>query len=80
MTCSRCGSTNVSISVINEVRQKARHGFWWWILIGWWWRILWFFCFGMWYFLFLLIRGKKTVNVQKKVAVCQQCGNSWTIN
>ena len=79
MKCPKCGSTNVSISVFNEVKQKARHGFLWWIFIGWWWRILWFICFGMWYFLFLLVRGKKLVNVEKKVAVCQQCGKSWNM-
>ena len=79
MNCPRCGSPAVNINVINEVRPRARHGVFWWIFIGWWWRILWFLFFGMWYFLFLAIRGRKYGNVQKKVCVCQQCGNSWTI-
>lgn len=78
MICPRCGSNNVNVNVINEVYQKPQHGVLWWIFIGWWWRILWFIFFGMWYILWRALRGgKKTVNVQRTMCVCQTCGHSW---
>lgn len=80
MNCNKCGSDNVRIQVVNEVVTKPRHGFLWWLFIGWWWRLIWFICFGLWYILFCAIRGKKTKNVQKSVAVCQNCGNRWTVS
>lgn len=79
ITCPKCGSSNVSIQVVNEAYLKNKHhGFFWWILIGWWW------VFFKWLFLtipalickiFGIGKRKKIVNKQKKVAVCQQCGN-----
>lgn len=80
MVCPKCGSANVNVTVINEAKLKRKHGFVWWLFIGWWWRLIWFIVFGWWYLLFRLIRGnKKIVNVQKTVAVCQNCGHSWKI-
>ena len=80
MVCPKCKSNNVQVQVVNETVQKARHGFLWWIFIGWWWRLLWFLFFGLWYILFCAIRGKKTQNVRRSVAVCQSCGHSWRID
>ena len=78
MVCPKCGSTYVNVNVINEVHEKPRHGVLWWIFIGWWWRILWFLFFGLWYILWRALRGgPKTVNVQKTICVCQNCGHSW---
>ena len=78
MFCPRCGSNNISVSVVNEVHEKANHGFLWWVLIGWWWRILWFIVFGWWYLIWRAIRGgKRIVNEQRSVCVCQNCGHRW---
>ena len=38
MICPKCGSQNVAIQVVNEVKLKnAHHGCLWWLIIGWWW-------------------------------------------
>lgn len=78
MICPKCGSSNISASAINEVHEKSRHGVLWWIFIGWWWRLIWFIFFGWWYLIYRAIKGgKKVVNVQKTVCVCQNCGHRW---
>ena len=52
ITCSRCGSNNVNIQVIQEnhggttithtsgTMTEKGHGCLWWLLIGWWWKII----------------------------------------
>ena len=38
MKCAKCGSENVTVQVINEVKLKNKHhGVIWWLFIGWWW-------------------------------------------
>lgn len=80
VTCRKCGSTNVSIQVVNEVKLKNQHhGCLWWLCVGWWWIPF------KWLFLTLpaLIfaifghKKQKVVNKQRKVCVCQNCGNQW---
>ena len=82
MKCSKCGSDNVSIQVINEQKLVTKHhGLIWWLCIGWWW------IFVKWLFLtipaliFAIFVGKrkKIKNIQRKVAVCQQCAHSWKV-
>lgn len=85
MTCKKCGSNNVNVQVINEVYlKKQHHSLMWWLCIGWWLElILWALLFG--YKLFItLVRiatggKKKTVNKQKTIAVCQNCGHKWNV-
>lgn len=80
MQCPKCGSTNISASVINEVHTKPEHGCLWWILVGWWWRLIWFIFFGWYYLIWRAIRGGRRVeNVQKTVCLCQYCGHRWEI-
>lgn len=81
--CSKCGSENVSIQVVNEVKLvKQHHSFLWWITIGWIWT------FFKWLFLTLpalifkifgIGKKYKTKNIEHKKAVCQTCGKVWEI-
>ena len=82
MKCIKCGSENVSIQVVNEQKLVTKHhGIIWWLCIGWWW------VFVKWLFLtipaliFTIFVGKrkKIKNIQRKMAVCQQCSHSWKI-
>ncbi len=82
MNCSKCGSNNVNIQIVNEQRLVTKHhGVLWWLLVGWWW------IFIKWLFLtipaliFAIFVGKrkKIKNIQKKVAICQNCGNTWEV-
>jgi len=82
MYCSKCSSNNVTIQVVNEQKLVTKHhGIIWWLCIGWWW------IFFKWLFLtiptliFSIFVGKrkKIKNIQKKVAVCQNCGHTWSI-
>lgn len=80
MTCKKCGGTNVTVNVINEVELKdKRHGCLWWLCVGWWWvPIKWLFFTLPALLLALFGRKKqKTVNHQKTVCVCQDCGYTW---
>ena len=82
MVCENCRSNNVNVQIITEQKLvNKHHGILWWLFIGWWWIII------KWVFLTLpaLIvaifvgKKKKIKNIQKKIAVCQNCGNSWEV-
>lgn len=82
MICNKCGSKNVSIQVINEQKLTTKHhNFIWWICVGWWWiPIKWIFLtVPALIFAIFVGKRKKIKNIQKKVAVCQDCGNTWKI-
>ncbi len=82
MECSECGSSNVSIQVINEQKLVTKHhGIIWWLLIGWWWiPVKWIFLtVPALIFAIFVGRRKKIRNIRKTVAVCQNCGHSWDI-
>lgn len=81
MKCAKCGSENVTVQVINEVKLKNKHhGVIWWLFIGWWWIPF------KWLFLTIpaliikIFGGKKQKAVNKTVTkcVCQNCGNTWS--
>ena len=85
MVCPKCGSNNVNVQMTNQVFLKRKHRsilawllFWWWVEM-----LLWIFLTIprlIVAFLRLIFGGKqKAVNVTKKYAVCQDCGNSWEI-
>ncbi len=82
MKCSQCGSNNVNIQVVTETKLKRKHhGIAYWLLIGWWLEMF------LWLFLTLprllcMLFGhkkQKIVNKNYKMAVCQDCGNTWRI-
>lgn len=82
MKCSKCGSENVNVQAVNEVKLKTKHhGIIWWLCIGWWWiPVKWFFLTIPALFAKIFIpRKQKAVNKTVKKAVCQQCGNIWNI-
>lgn len=83
MKCPKCGSENVSIQVVNKVELvRKHHSFWWWITIGWLWTLLKWLFFTLPALIFKVFGiGKKykTVNIETKKAVCQNCGNTWNV-
>lgn len=68
ITCSRCGSNNVQVQVIQENQggstitkttgkmKEKRHGLLWWLFIGWWWWMV-DLCFWVFAFPYRLIVG-----------------------
>lgn len=81
MQCPKCGSENVNVNVVTDVKSvKQHHGVLWWLCVGWWWVPF------KWLFLTLpalivkLFGGKKkVVSKQRTVACCQACGNTWDV-
>ena len=80
MICPRCGSTNVSAQVINEVHLKKKHSLFYWLFIGWWLNpFLWLVVTLPMLFIHLFKpKNYATVNTSKTMWVCQNCGNMWT--
>ena len=81
MICPKCGSQNVAIQVVNEVKLKnAHHGCLWWLIIGWWWiPIKWIFLtFPALLAKIFIPNRQKAVNKTVRKAVCQTCGNMWS--
>lgn len=83
MTCPKCNSENINIQVVNESHLKnAHHGIIWWLLIGWWWIFIKWLVFTVPALIFKIFgigKKKKIVNTQKKIGVCQNCGNTFNI-
>ena len=80
MTCPKCGSENVNVQVINEVKLKNQHhGVIWWLFVGWWWIFVKWLVFTIPALIFAIFGRKKQKAVNKTVAkcVCQNCGNTW---
>lgn len=76
MRCRKCGSSNVTVQAVNQVKD-AHHGVIWWVLLGWWWvPIKWIF-FTFWAFLFKLFGRRRQKNIVKSFYVCQRCGYHW---
>lgn len=82
MRCPKCGSTDTTVQLLNEVKLKvAHHNIFWWLFIGWWWIVF------KWLFLFFpallakifLPRRRKAVNKTVKKGVCNNCGNVWKL-
>ncbi len=82
MKCPNCKSDNVEIHFVAEVKtKKKRRGVFYWLFIGWWLElILWFF-FTVPRLFIALFMPKKTETVTQiaKAAICQNCGNSWSV-
>ncbi len=80
MVCPKCGSSNVNIQMVNEVKLKNKHhGLFWWLFIGWWWIPFKWLFLTLPALLFKIFGHKKqkAVNKQKTMCTCQQCGHSW---
>ncbi len=82
MICPKCGSANVTVQVINEIKLKNKHhGFFWWFFIGFWWVPIKWILFTLPALIFKIFGHKKQkfVNKQKAMCACQQCGNTWNV-
>ena len=65
MDCSKCGGSEVQLSVMNEKKN-----------LGCWWCLIFIPVIG-WIALLVLIFKKKHKTVTK--ALCQKCGNNWDV-
>lgn len=80
MKCPKCGSENVSIQIVTEVKEKRKKGILYWLFIGWWWEpILWIFLTIPKLIYAIFGRKTKVVTKVKRIAICQNCGHSWEI-
>lgn len=80
MKCPKCGSENVSIQVVTEVKEKRKKRILYWLFIGWWWEpILWIFLTIPKLIYAIFGRKTKVVTKVKRIAICQNCGHSWEI-
>ena len=80
MKCPKCGSENVTVNVINEMKLKNKgKGIAYYLFVWWWWAPIKWIVFTLPALLFALFGRKKQkiVNKQKTVCCCQQCGYSW---
>lgn len=82
MHCSKCGSENVNVQLLNEtIMKRKHHSAFYWLFIGWWLELILWIVLTIPRLLFFLFvpRNKKIVNRTIKKAVCQNCGNTWNI-
>ena len=80
MTCPKCGSENVTTSVVNETYLKTKHkGILYWLCIGFWWEPIKWMIFTLPALIFAIFKPKKQkmVNKTKTVHACQSCGYTW---
>lgn len=87
MQCPKCGSTNVSVQVVNETTTKLvnkHHGILWWIFIGWWWLAVKWLVFTLPALLVKMFKPKdkklKQKHAKVSMAVCQNCGHTWQVS
>ena len=80
MTCRKCGSENVTVQVINQVRMKTKHhSIIWWLFVGCWWvPIKWlFFTLPALIIKIFVPKRQKVKNITVSKCVCQNCGYTW---
>jgi len=73
MKCPRCGSDNVTVQAITEVKTKRRGCLGWllWILLA--------ICTLGLILIIPLITNSKTKSKTHSEAVCQNCGHRWKV-
>ena len=82
MQCKKCGSENVVVQVVQEVRLvNHHHNILWWIFIGWWWLPVKWIWLTVPALIAKLFFRRKTIK-QKTVSKCvyQNCGYVWNAN
>lgn len=93
--CPKCGSSHVQIQREQTgsvgasqnkvvVVNKRSKGCVYWVFFGWWLEPMYWLLIGWWWRLFfghkksgLNLNASKTIN--KTIAICQDCGNTWKI-
>lgn len=82
MVCPKCNGENVNVEMMQDFKVKNKHrGILYWLFVGWWWApIKWLF-FTVPALIIAIFKPKKQKVVAKsyKMAVCQDCGNSWKL-
>lgn len=73
MTCPKCGSSNVFVQAITDVKTKHRGCFGWlfWILLA--------ICTVGIILIIPLLTNSKTRSKTHTEAICQQCGKRWRV-
>lgn len=79
MKCPKCGSENVEVQMVSDVKEKRKKGFWYWVFLWWWELILWVVLTIPKIFIAIFGRKTKVVTKIRKIAVCQDCGHSWKV-
>jgi len=71
MICPKCGSENVNVQMVTDIKTKRRGCFAWflWILLA--------VCTLGIVLIIPLLTNSKISSKQRKVMLCQNCGNSW---
>lgn len=80
MICKKCGSNNVNVQVLNEMKLKDKHhGVIWWICVSWWWIPFKWLFFTVPALICAIFGHKKQKIVTKQVTkyICQSCSYSW---
>lgn len=73
MKCPKCGSENISVQAVTEVKTKRRGCLAWslWILLA--------ICTLGLILIIPALTNSKVKSKTKKQAICQDCGKSWTV-
>lgn len=80
MVCPKCGSENVNIEMMQDIKIKNKHkGVLYWLFIGWWWVFIKWIFFTLPALIIAIFKPKKqkVKTTNYKMCVCQSCGNSW---
>lgn len=70
MICKKCGSENVTVQVVNEVKHRG-------CLMSLFHIIMTIFTLGLWIIIPILRGGTRSKT--KSYAVCHNCGNRWKV-
>ncbi|MDR0914178.1 MAG: hypothetical protein LBM65_03310 [Oscillospiraceae bacterium] len=73
MICNRCGSNNVFVQAVTDVKTKHRG------CIGWFFWILLAICTVGLILIIPALTNSKTKSKTRTMAVCQYCGNRWRV-
>ena len=80
MVCPKCGSENVNMQVVQDVKVKTKHhSIFWWLFIGWWWIPIKWLIFTLPALIIAIFKPRRTKVVTKEytMCVCQNCGYNW---
>lgn len=80
MVCPKCGSNNVNVQMMQDIKIKNKHhGILWWVFVGWWWLPIKWLIFTLPALIVKIFGHKRTKVVTKKysMCVCQDCGYNW---